>query len=309
MKANFKLFGLLGLFFLCFSVTAFAQDTQTKKSAGDAVYQEYKQNGIDSALKTYSQLKSKTGEEYTLTEWELNKIGYQIMMDDKDLVSAEKIFSLNMKEYPQAANPRDSYADYLIEKGDPEGAKKYLKESITLAEKSDNEDEQTRILQGSKAKLARLENKHKQLNFLVGNWNLNSTTFNNGVEAGKETGIDEVVFDEASSLITINHKNSNGEIMGKRMMMYDPIDEGYDVVYINTMAPMGMETSLIKIEEVGDNKLELLETYTTREGEKKKMRHEINKNDNNKLDWVIFEPGANEQEWKKVYAMNMEKKN
>lgn len=306
MKANLKLMGLMGLFFLCFSIMAVAQET--KKSVGDAVYQEYKQNGMESALKKYSALKSKTSE-YDLTEWELNRIGYQIMMNDKDLESAEKVFSLNIKEYPQAANPRDSYADYLIEKGDMEGAKKYLKESIAIAEKSDKEDEQTRILQGSKAKLAKLENKHRQLDFLVGNWDLTSTNFTNGEEAGKETGIDEVVYDEASSLITINHKNSNGELMGKRMMMYDPMDESFDVVYINTQTPMGIETSEIKIKEAGENKLELMEAYTTRKGEKKKMRHEINKSDANKLDWVIYESGANEQEWKKVYAMNMEKKN
>ena len=306
MKTNFNLFGLMGLFFLCFTSITLAQET--KKSAGDAVYQEYKQNGIESALKKYSGLKSKSSE-YDLTEWELNRIGYQIMMDDKDLESAEKIFSLNMKEYPQAANPRDSYADYLIEKGDMEGAKKYLKESVAIAEKSEKEDEQTRILLGSKAKLAKLENKHRQLDFLVGNWDLTSTNFTNGVEAGKETGIDEVVFDEASSLITINHKNSNGEIMGKRMMMYDPMDESFDAVYINTLTPMGMETSEIKIKEAGDNKLELMEAFTTRKGEKKKMRHEINKSDANKLDWVIYESGADEKEWKKVYAMNMQKKN
>ena len=308
MKTNFNLTRLISLFILCFSVTAFAQDTIQKKSVGDAVYQEYKQNGIDSALQKYTELKSKS-DEYTITEWELNRIGYQIMMDDKDMESAEKIFSLNMKEYPQAANPRDSYADYLIEKGDPEGAKKYLKESIAKAEKSDKEDEQTRILQSSKAKLARLENKHKQLNFLVGNWNLNSTNFTNGVESGNITGTDEIVYDETSSLITIKHKNSNGEIFSKRIMVYDPIDEGYDVAYINTLSPMGIENSFIKINKVGDNKLELMEIYTNRKGEKKKMKHEINKNDNNKLDWVIFEPGANEQEWKKVYAMKMEKKN
>ena len=306
MKANFNLIGLIGLFFLCFSTLAVAQET--KIYVGDAVYQEYKQNGIESALQKYSELKSKTSE-YNLTEWELNRIGYQIMMDDKDLESAEKIFSLNMKEYPQAANPRDSYADYLIEKGDMEGAKKYLRESIAIAEKSDKEDEQTRILQGSKAKLAKLENKHRQLDFLVGKWDLTSTNFTNGEEAGKETGIDEVVYDEASSLITINHKNSNGEIMGKRMMMYDPMDESFDVVYINTQTPMGIESSEIKIKEAGENKLELVEAYTTRKGEKKKMRHEINKSEANKLDWVIYESGANEQEWKKVYAMNMVKKN
>jgi len=308
MRTHFKLHKLIGLLFLCFSIAGFAQETQKKKSIGDAVYQEYEQNGIDKALQKYNDLKSKS-DEYTLTEWELNRIGYQIMLDDKDLVSAEKIFSLNMKEYPQAANPRDSYADYLIEKGDPEAAKKYLKESIALAEKSDKEDEQTRILQSSKAKLAQLEDKHKQLNFLVGTWNLNSTYYTNGEQAGKETGTDEIVFDEASSLITVNHRNSNGEIIGKRMMVYDPIDEGYDMVYINAATPMGIEKSLIKINEVGDNKLELMETYTNRKGEKKKMRHEINKNNPNKLDWVIFESAGNEQEWKKVYAMNMEKKN
>jgi len=305
MKTIFKLIWLSVIFF-SFSTLSMAQET--KKSVGDAVYQEYKQNGIDSALKKYSELKSKTGE-YTLSEWELNRIGYQIMQDDKDLESAEKIFSLNIKEYPQAANPRDSYADYLIEKGDMEGAKKYLRESVSIAEKSEKEDEQTRILLGSKAKLAKLENKHRQLDFLVGNWDLTSTNFTNGEETGKETGIDEVVFDEASSLITINHMNSDGELMGKRIMMYDPLDESFDVVYINTQMPVGIETSQIKIMEAGENKLELVEAYTTRKGEKKKMKHEINKSADKKLDWVMYESGENEQEWKKVYAMNMEKKN
>ncbi|UJH92284.1 hypothetical protein LZ575_06995 [Antarcticibacterium sp. 1MA-6-2] len=145
-----------------------------KNSIGDAVYEEYKQNGIDKALAKYRDLKA--NKDYEVTEWELNRIGYQLMHDDGDLEAAENVFSLNMEEYPQAANPMDSYADYLIEKGNPEEAKNYLQKSIAQNEKNKREDEK-QLLKASKAKLAKLENKHKQLDFLIGNWDVNSTNF------------------------------------------------------------------------------------------------------------------------------------
>jgi len=115
METNLKLNGLLSMLFMCLMTVSFSQETQ-KKSVGDAVYEEYQNSGIDKALTKYRNLKAKESNNYDFTEWELNRIGYQLMHNDGDMEAAEKVFKLNMEEYPKAANPHDSYADYLMEK-------------------------------------------------------------------------------------------------------------------------------------------------------------------------------------------------
>lgn len=107
IRLNFN--RILSMVFICLATAVFSQDVK-KKSVGDVVYQEYQKNDVNEALAKYRDLKAKSSAEYDFTEWELNRIGYLIMRDG-DLESAEKVFKLNMEEYPQAANPHDSYAD------------------------------------------------------------------------------------------------------------------------------------------------------------------------------------------------------
>lgn len=308
MEAKFTLNKILSICFLCLAPFMYSQeDTSQKKSVGDVVYEEYRQNGINKALDKYRDLKANNQNDYDFTEWELNRIGYQIMHNEGDLEAAEKVFKLNMEEYPKAANPQDSYADYLLEKGDKEAARKYFEKSVSMAEKSDRRDEKD-LLKMSKAKLAKLDNKHKQLDFLKGDWEVTGTSFEEGMGGGERTGRDEII-QENENMITVNHYNARGDVMAKRIMVYNALEDAYDVAYINSNTPMGIQTSTMKIKDKGDGTVELTEHYKDDEDNDKKYRHTLKKKSESNLDWVVFESDANKEDWKKVYAMEMKKNN
>ena len=308
MELKIKFNQLLSILFFCLATLGYSQDMNNQNSVGDVVYKEYKENGIDKALEKYRELKQNESSKYNFTEWELNRIGYQIMNNDGDLDAAEKVFKLNMEEYPEAANPHDSYADYLIEKGDKEAAKEHLEKAISMAEKSTREDEKD-LLKMSKAKLAKIDNKHKQLDFLVGNWDVKGTSFAEGLGGGVYTGKDEYVQEENENMIIVNHLDQSGNIMGKRIMVYDANNDVYDVAYINTNAPMGIHVSTLKLNKLSDNKYEFTEQDKDIEGDGKKIKHELLKNQDGSLEWVIMESEPDKEEWKKVYAMEMSKNN
>ncbi|UJH92285.1 hypothetical protein LZ575_07000 [Antarcticibacterium sp. 1MA-6-2] len=121
------------------------------------------------------------------------------------------------------------------------------------------------------------------------------------------SGTDEYIQDDSADMVIINHKNPQGNVMAKRIMAYDAVNDEYDMAYISTSAPMGIEHSALKLKDLGNGEYELIEEYEE-EGAKKKMRHELKKSGENKVDWVIFESGKDGQDWKKVYAMDMTKK-
>ena len=75
------------------------------------------------------------------------------MMEDKDLETAEAVFKTQIEEYPEQANPYDSYGDLLLEKGEKEKAKKHFKKSAELAENIQDEDERNQMKQASLSKL------------------------------------------------------------------------------------------------------------------------------------------------------------
>lgn len=302
-KINSKWF--MNLFFMCFFITAFAQDEE-KASVGDVVYEEYQEKGVDEAISKYKDLKANQADQYTWNEWELNRIGYQIMNDDNDLEAAEKVFKLNMEEYPDAANPYDSYADFLLEKGNKDEAKKYFKKSITIAEKSDKEDEKTRIMSASKSKLAKLEKKDKSLDFLVGDWNIDATGYDKGKEGPKMKGMDKVTYDENANAIIFHHFDDQNKSEGMRILAYDAIDDEFDVAYINPNNLQGIQTSSMKMKNVGVNKYEFMDHYTERDGTEGIMKHEVEKISDNEVKWVIYDKGE-DGNWQKVYAMNMKK--
>ncbi len=177
-----------------------------------------------------------------------------------------------------------------------------------MAQKSSREDEKD-LLRMSKAKLAKLENKHKQLDFLIGNWDVKSTSYKEGLGGGVYNGRDEYIRDNDESVITVNHLNENGEVMGKRILVYDALDDAYDVAYININNPMGIETSSMKLKDLGNNTFELAEKMDDKDGAEIKIKHELKKKPDGSLDWVIYESDAGKDDWKKVYAMDMKKDN
>lgn len=100
------------------------------------------ESGVDDAVAWYHKVKSDTVA-YAVNEQDINRFGYGLLNEDR-IDDALKIFELNTKEYPESANPYDSYADALILKGDSlkalENYKRCFKMDSTLTYAQDKAD-------------------------------------------------------------------------------------------------------------------------------------------------------------------------
>ncbi len=110
-----------------------------KKGIGLALYQKYQSDGIDAAVDWYKRLKEEDmlGTFYT-DRSELNSLGYYLMSEEDDYNAAEKVFELNMNEYPDWFNAYDSYAEVLMEQGEKEKAIEYYEKSLEMNPANDN---------------------------------------------------------------------------------------------------------------------------------------------------------------------------
>ncbi|NJW51420.1 hypothetical protein HC175_00645 [Salinimicrobium sp. CDJ15-91] len=291
------------LLLIIFAFDGFAQE-KTSTSIQEEIYKEYKSNGVDQAISKYRQHKKNAAHE--LTQAELNLVAYRIMNEDKDLDAAGKIFKLNMEEYPQAANPYDSYGDYLVEKGNEKEAKEYFQKSAALSKNSQDEWEKKTLYPNTTSKLAKLDRKHKQMDFLLGDWNIDATAYQDGKETIKMKIKDKIQFDEDTNSIFIHHFNEQNEPDGIRIITYDALDDEFDVAYFHSDRLRGIEVSRMKMKTIGDNQFEFMDSFTTGDGEEMQLKHEIKKVSDSKMDWVILEQNDN-NEWQRVYAMNMTK--
>ncbi|WP_029034617.1 tetratricopeptide repeat protein [Salinimicrobium terrae] len=294
--------GLMSVMLMLFVTVGFAQE---KKSLGEEVYKTYETSGVDAALAKYRQLKMDTTN-YTVSEWELNDVAYRIMNEKNDLVAAEKVFRLNMEEYPEAANPLDSYGDYLLKKGDKEEAKEYFKKSIAISENSSVESERNQLYPNTKGKLAKLDNKDKQLDFLEGNWEVEETGYNNNVEAMKRKRNHKISYDEGGSALIIRYMNDENKLEYMRIFAYDAMDDEFDVAHINPNSPQGIQISQMKLKPKSNNEYEIIGHFNERDGKKVNMRHELVRKADDNVNWIVFEQGENDQ-WEKLYSMNMKK--
>lgn len=119
----------------------------SKKGIGLALYEKYEDEGIDEAIDWYKKLKEgeMLGTFYT-DRAELNSLGYYLMNNKNDLNAAEKIFELNMNEYPDWFNAYDSYAEALMNQNKNEAAIEYYKKSLEMNPGNDNAVEKLKEL-------------------------------------------------------------------------------------------------------------------------------------------------------------------
>lgn len=303
MKTRTTTTALTCLLLIMFIFTGFAQ-VLPPGSIGEKVYNEYKANGVDKAIAKYQTLKKSETKE--LTQADLNLVGYKIMNEDEDMMAAEKIFKLNMEEYPQAANPYDSYGDYLVANSKEQEAKEYFKKSAEMSKDSEDEWEKNTLYPQTRSKLAKIDKKHKQMDFLLGDWNIDAIAYEDGAEVMKMKGKDKVKFDDAANSIILHHYNEQGELDGMRIFTYDAIDDEFDVAYFSPDRLRGIEVSNMKMKSTGDKQYEFMDSYTNDEGEEMELKHEIRKISDSEMEWIIFEQN-DEEEWEKVYSMNMTK--
>lgn len=136
--------------FMANQITSIINDQEPevpKKGIGLAMYEKYKDDGIDEAITWYDQLKeNEMLAEFYTDRTEMNSLGYYLMNNKNDVKAAEKIFELNMNEYPDWFNAYDSYAEVLMKTGNNEKAIEYYKKSVDMNPSNQNGIDMLKIL-------------------------------------------------------------------------------------------------------------------------------------------------------------------
>lgn len=301
MGAIFKLRWSISLILLCFTTSILAQ--KDGQDMAEKLYDVYKDDGAKEVLKVYE--KNNSNKEYEGMAEPLNVLAYRLMQEEKDLDAAEMLLEAQIKEYPDEANPYDSYSDVLLEMGKKDEAKKYIEKSMKMAKEKDTEENQL-VLEAGKAKMAILENKDKQLNFLVGNWENTTTTYQNGEEVTSNVSSNKVSFDSNGSIMIVDHDDSGKNPCCKRVMVYDPNEDEFDVAFIRRNQPTGIWNSKMQLKEVGKDHFELTESYLNNDNKEVKVKHDVIKNADD-VEWTTY--ASNDGNWEKVRAMTLKKKN
>ncbi|MCH4823502.1 hypothetical protein ML462_10010 [Gramella lutea] len=301
MGAIIKLRWGISLILIFFTTSIVAQ--KEEQDMAKKLYEVYKDDGAKEVLKVYE--KNNANKDYEGMAEPLNVLAYRLMQEDKDLKAAEMLLDAQIKEYPNEANPYDSYSDVLLEMGKKDEAKKYIEKSMKMAKEKDTEENQL-VLEAGRAKMAILENKDKQLNFLVGNWENTTTTFQNGEELTSTVSSNNVSFDSNGSIMIVDHDDSGKNPCCKRVMVYDPNEDEFDVAFIRRNQPTGIWNSKMQLKEVEKDHFELTESYVDNDDKEVKVKHEVIKKAND-VEWTTY--ASNDGEWEKVRAMTLKKKN
>jgi tetratricopeptide (TPR) repeat protein len=105
-------------------------DTIVQKSLVQIMWKTLEQEGTESAIKKFRNLKVNKFE-YAYSEGEINRLGYNLLSDNK-VDQAVEIFKLNMEEFPNSSNVYDSYGEALLKKGLKDEAATNYKKSLEL---------------------------------------------------------------------------------------------------------------------------------------------------------------------------------
>jgi len=300
MGALIKLKWSISLLLICFTTSLLAQK-DSQADLMDNLYKTYKDKGAKEVLKIYE--KNNPNTEYEGMAEPLNMLGYRLMQEDEDLAAAEVFLKAQIEEYPEEANPYDSYSDLLLEMGKKEEAVKYIEKSLAIAEQRDHEQNDL-IIEAGKAKMAIIDNKDKQLNFLVGNWDNETKVFQNGEEVNNSKSSNNISFDSSGSMLIVDHDDAGKKPCCKRVMVYNPVNDEFDVAFMQRNQPNGISNSKMKLKEISPDHYEMIEEYTDTNNEEVKLKHDITKK-SNEVEWVIY--NSNDSGWEKTRTMNLTK--
>ncbi|MDA0732922.1 MAG: serine hydrolase [Bacteroidetes bacterium] len=106
-----------------------------KQSVADAVLTVIDDKGIDAGISHYKKIKN--SEAYSLSEGEMNAIGYVLMRSDR-LEESSKIFQLIVEEFPTSWNAYDSYGESLMKLGKNDLAINNYRKSVELNPNNQN---------------------------------------------------------------------------------------------------------------------------------------------------------------------------
>ncbi|WP_313998944.1 alpha/beta hydrolase-fold protein [Xanthocytophaga flava] len=108
---------------------------------------------IDSVLVAhYKKVSDNMGYSVKPDESQVNNLGYQ-MIGKKQYKKAERLFKLNVTNYPSSANCYDSLGDLYLETGEKNKAIEAFKKALTLKEIPETKEKLERILNEAKKKV------------------------------------------------------------------------------------------------------------------------------------------------------------
>ncbi|MDR5590872.1 hypothetical protein [Christiangramia sp. SM2212] len=301
MSAITKFKMLVSFLFVCFTTSIVAQNG-SENDMGSKLYDTYKEKGVQEVLKVYE--KNNSNKDYEGMAEPLNVLAYRLMQDEEDLKGAEVLLKAQIKEYPDEANPYDSYSDLLLEMDRKDEARKNIEKSLAIANKKDHVQNDL-IIEAGKAKLAILDNKDKQMNFLVGNWDNETKVFQKGEEVNSAKSTNNISFDNSGSIMIVDHDMENNKPCCKRVMVYDPVKDEFDVAYMRRNQPNGIYSSKMQLKEISPDHYEMIEKYTDENDEEVEVKHDIKKK-SNEVEWITY--NSNDSGWEKVRTMNLKKK-
>lgn len=102
-----------------------------KRPLAEALAKTYQAKGLDAAVRQYRDIKAHEAEKYSLTEAELNLLGYQLLGAGK-VDDAIAVFKLNVEAFPQGFNPYDSLGEAFMAAGMKEDAIRNYAKSLEL---------------------------------------------------------------------------------------------------------------------------------------------------------------------------------
>ncbi|MGD8759121.1 MAG: hypothetical protein PVJ07_02590, partial [Anaerolineales bacterium] len=92
---------------------------EARPSIAEPLSQTLMERGVEDAIEQYGDLKENQADAYNFGESELNMLGYHLLRRDM-LEAAVQVFKLNVKAYPDSANPHDSLGEAYAAIGDTE---------------------------------------------------------------------------------------------------------------------------------------------------------------------------------------------
>jgi CubicO group peptidase (beta-lactamase class C family) len=108
-----------------------------KKPVSAVILKVIEEEGIESAIKKYNDLKSLHKNDYDFGENQLNTAGYRLLSQKKNREAIE-IFKLNIENFPNSSNLYDSLGEAYMINGDKELAIKNYEKSVELNPKNTN---------------------------------------------------------------------------------------------------------------------------------------------------------------------------
>ncbi len=108
--------------------------TEKKNSFSNSLRQKIISGSVNDAFQFYLGLDSvaKKQFDYSGAERQINRWGYQLLNDNKNVGDALKMFEINAKQFPNSSNVYDSYAEALMRAGNHPLSIENYKKSIAL---------------------------------------------------------------------------------------------------------------------------------------------------------------------------------